>query len=95
MRHLWVIGDARENAFDEDDAGGYHSQGAAAVGLEAWNAAQALRASAKVEPFTFPPGFEGWNFVETLEAQSKQTADWKARQAASLAAMSATLSAPI
>lgn len=53
----WVVNDA-------EDAREHYSEGAALIGLDAWNAAQALRTEASVPAFVFPE--EGWNYSETL-----------------------------
>lgn len=66
MRGLFVRGDVRESAFDAQEAAGFYSDGAAVVGLEAWEAAEKLRKAAGASSLEFPPDGGGWNYTQTL-----------------------------
>lgn len=72
-----VKGEVWHGAADEDDARSFYMDGAARIGLEAWQVSQELRRKAGVDPFEFPKG--GGNFAESL-ADHVARLDEKARE---------------
>ncbi|MET3528150.1 hypothetical protein [Phenylobacterium koreense] len=75
-------------ASHEDEARSFYAEGAAAIGLEAWNLAQRLRTDAGVDAFRFPR--EGANYAEALQDHVEHIAqrerEARERRAARIAA---------
>jgi hypothetical protein len=67
LKGSMVDGDVDENADDQEDAGGYYSEAAGRIGLEAWKIAESLRQEVGLQPFVFSE--DAWNFVETMESR--------------------------
>lgn len=72
-----VRGEVWHGAANEEDARTYYMDGAARIGLEAWQVSQELRRKASVDPFEFPR--MGGNFAESL-AEHVARLDEQARQ---------------
>lgn len=64
LRRGYIVGDAEESGGDADERMGIYRDGAARLGLDAWETAVVLRSRAGLPAFDFPD--DGWNFVGTL-----------------------------